>query len=157
GDRDLFVFLVHPERIIDDGNKGLMRGDFLWNFEVGAGAFKVRTFYLENVCGNHIVWGASEVREIKVRHRGDRILSANREMADPLRSYADAHASVEEEMIRSSRHYSLRENREGTIKTVHGIKSIGVTLAEIEAAYESAERWEAVAKAALTTAWGFVH
>ena len=54
GDRDLFVFLVHAERTIDDGNQGLMRGVFLWNSEVGAGAFKVRTFYLENVCGNHV-------------------------------------------------------------------------------------------------------
>jgi hypothetical protein len=157
GDRDVFVFLVHAERIIDDGNSGLMRGVFLWNSEVGAGAFKVRSFYLENVCGNHIVWGASDVREIKVRHRGDRILRADREMAAQLRSYADAPASVEEEMIRASQLFSLGKDREETVKTVHGIRSIGVTLAEIDAAYEWAERWETVAKASPTTAWGFVH
>ncbi|MEJ7663389.1 MAG: hypothetical protein WKG07_29515 [Hymenobacter sp.] len=61
GDRDMFIFLVNPNRVIDDGMKGLMRGVFVWNSEVGAGAFKVRTFYLENVCGNHIVWSASGV------------------------------------------------------------------------------------------------
>src|SRR5262249_14657079 len=157
GDRDLFVFLVHPERIIDDGNQGLMRGVFLWNSEVGAGAFKVRSFYLENICGNHIVWGASDVREIKVRHRGNGTLRADGEMAAQLRAYADAPASVEEEMIRLSRHYSLGQDRDETIKRVHGIKSIGVTLGEIEAAYDTAERWEHVAKSPPTSAWGFVH
>ena len=48
------MFLVNPNRILDDGNKGLMRGVFLWNSEVGKGAFKMKSFYLENVCGNHI-------------------------------------------------------------------------------------------------------
>jgi len=97
------------------------------------------------------------VREIKVRHRGDRILRADREMAAQLRDYANASAGVEEDMIRRSRLYSLGKDREEAVKTVHGIRSIGVTVAEIEEAYESAERWEAVAKAAPTTAWGFVH
>lgn len=157
GDRDLFVFLVHPARVIDDGNRGLMRGMFLWNSEVGAGAFKVRTFYLENVCGNHICWGASEVREIKVRHRGDRILRADREMIDQLRDYAEASCAVEEEMLRKARAHALGEDREETVRKVHGIRSIGLTLAEIEAAYEGAERWENVSKSPPTSAWGFVH
>lgn len=52
GDRDMFVFLVNPNRVVDDGGKGLMRGVFVWNSEVGAGAFKVKAFMLEHVCGN---------------------------------------------------------------------------------------------------------
>ena len=31
GDRDMFIFMVNPNRLIDDGVKGLMRGVFLWN------------------------------------------------------------------------------------------------------------------------------
>jgi Domain of unknown function (DUF932) len=157
GDRDMFVFLVHPERIIDDGNKGLMRGIFLWNSEVGAGSFKVRTFHLENVCGNHICWGASHVREVKVRHRGDRILTADREMVAQLREYADAPASVDEDMIRQARIFILGDDREKSIERVVGIKSLGLTRKEIEGAYDSAIRWESVAKSAPTTAWGLVH
>jgi hypothetical protein len=125
GDRDLFIFLVHPDRVIDDGNSGLMRGVFLWNSEVGAGSFKVRTFYLENVCGNHIVWGASNVREVKVRHRGDRILTADREMVAQLREYADAPASIEEDMIRRARFHVLGDDREETVERVGGISPSG--------------------------------
>jgi hypothetical protein len=157
GDRDLFVFLVHPDRVIDDGNKGLMRGVFLWNSEVGAGSFKVRSFYLENVCGNHIVWGASHVREVKVRHRGDRILTADREMVAQLREYADAPAGIEEGMIRRARLHSLGENREKTVERVGSIRSLGLTRREIEGAYDSAIQWQSVAKCSPTTAWGFVH
>jgi hypothetical protein len=157
GDRDLFVFLVHPDRIIDDGDKGLMRGVFLWNSEVGAGSFKVRTFYLENVCGNHICWGASHVREVKVRHRDDRILTADREMVAQLREYADAPASVDEDMIRQARFHVLGDDREKTIERVGGIKSLGLTRKEIEEAFDSAIRWEHVAKSPPTTAWGLVH
>jgi hypothetical protein len=157
GDRDLFVFLVHPDRVIDDGNSGMMRGVFLWNSEVGAGSFKVRTFYLENVCGNHICWGATGVREVKLRHRGDRILTADREMVSQLREYADAPASVDEGMIRRARLYTLGDDREKTVEKVGGIKSLGLTRKEIEGAYESAIRWEQVAKSPPTTAWGLVH
>jgi hypothetical protein len=157
GDRDLFVFLVQPDRIIDDGNQGLMRGVFLWNSEVGAGSFKVRSFLLENVCGNHIVWGASDIQETRFRHRGNRILTASREMTAQLRDYADASAIVEEDMIRKSRAFVLGKDRDETVERVQGIKSIGVTRAEIEEAYQSAVHWESVAKSPPTTAWGFVH
>ena len=157
GDRDLFVFLVHPERVIDDGNSGMMRGVFLWNSEVGAGSFKVRTFYLENVCGNHICWGATGVREVRLRHRGDRILTADREMVAQLRDYADAPASVDEGMIRRARLHVLGDDREKTVEKVGGIRSLGLTRKEIEGAYESAIRWEHAAKSPPTTAWGLVH
>jgi hypothetical protein len=157
GDRDLFVFLVHPDRVIDDGNSGMMRGVFLWNSEVGAGSFKVRTFYLENVCGNHLVWWASHIKEVKVRHRGDRILSADREMVSQLRDYADAPASVDEGMIRRARLHTLGDDREKTVERIGGIKSLGLTRKEIEGAYESAVLRESVAKSSPTTAWGLVH
>jgi hypothetical protein len=111
GDRDLFVFLVQPDRVIDDGNQGPMRGVFLWNSEVGAGSFKIRSFLLENVCGNHIVWGASDVQEIRGRLRGNRILTASREMTAQIRGYAEASSTVEENMIRESRAFFLGKDR----------------------------------------------
>ena len=70
GDRDSFIFLVNPERTVDDGGAGLMRGVFVQNSEVGKSSFRISTFLLENVCSNHIVWGASEFRELKLVHKG---------------------------------------------------------------------------------------
>src|SRR4051794_1680780 len=71
-DRDAFIFMVNPERVIDvDGSGGLMRGFFLYNSEVGAGAFRVQAFYLEAVCSNHICWGAKGLHTFRLVHKGD--------------------------------------------------------------------------------------
>ena len=83
----MFVFMVHPERIIDlNGSGGLMRGFFLWNSEVGAGAFKIQTFLLEAVCGNHIVWGASDVKTYRKVHKGQDFDDLGRLQASPDRT-----------------------------------------------------------------------
>src|SRR5579872_4653115 len=74
-DHDLFAFLVNESaRIADPGNSsglGLSRGVFVENSEVGASAFRVTRLLYIHVCGNHIVWGASNVREISIRHVGE--------------------------------------------------------------------------------------
>src|SRR6516162_10514788 len=69
-DRDMFVFMVDPKRVIDDGGKGLRRGFFIENSEVGKPVAATMTaFGWEHVCGNHIVWGASLVKSVRVIHR----------------------------------------------------------------------------------------
>lgn len=73
-DRDMFVFLADEENRIEmpgrrDGKTGsLARGFFVWNSEVGAATFGVKTFLFDYVCCNRIVWGAQGVEEIKIRH-----------------------------------------------------------------------------------------
>lgn len=74
GDRDMFVFLADEERRIEVPNRrhgesgSLARGFFVWNSEVGASTFGLGTFLFDYVCANRIVWGASEYKEIKIRH-----------------------------------------------------------------------------------------
>lgn len=68
-DRDVFAFLVHDERPVEVGNAKLGRGFFLWNSETGAATFGLTTFLYNFVCGNHIVWGAEQVRELRIVHR----------------------------------------------------------------------------------------
>lgn len=74
GDRDMFVFLADERNKIEvpnrrNGKPGLVsRGFFCWNSEVGSSTFGVATFVFDYVCMNRIVWGASEYREIKLRH-----------------------------------------------------------------------------------------
>ena len=79
-DRDMFAFLINDERPVEVGNARLGRGFFLWNSETGSATFGLTTFLYNFVCGNHIVWGAEEVQELKIVHR-NRALS---------RFYADA-------------------------------------------------------------------
>ena len=68
-DRDMFAFFVSDENPIEVGNARLGRGFFCWNSETGSCTFGLTTFLYNYVCGNHIVWGAEEVRELKIIHR----------------------------------------------------------------------------------------
>jgi hypothetical protein len=77
GDRDFFVFLADEQHKIEVPNtrsvdartaRPLSRGFFVWNSEVGAMTFGLATFLFDYVCCNRIVWGAQDVKEIKIRH-----------------------------------------------------------------------------------------
>lgn len=68
-DRDLFAFLVNDENPVEIGNAKLGRGFFVWNSETGAATFGLTTFLFNYVCGNHIVWGAEDVNELRIVHR----------------------------------------------------------------------------------------
>jgi hypothetical protein len=68
-DRDMFVFLVSDENPVEIGHAKLGRGFFCWNSETGAATFGLTTFLYNYVCGNHIVWGAEQVEELRIIHR----------------------------------------------------------------------------------------
>lgn len=68
-DRDVFAFLVNDEQPVEVGNARLGRGFFIWNSETGAASFGLTTFLYNYVCGNHIVWGAEHVSELRIIHR----------------------------------------------------------------------------------------
>lgn len=93
-DRDMFIFLADEERKITvpnrrDGKPGqLSRGFFCWNSEVGKTTLGIATFLFDYVCGNRIVWGATEFKQLTVRHTSgapDRWLG---EVLPALRAYA---------------------------------------------------------------------
>lgn len=156
-DRDLFVFLIHPERIIDDGGKGLMRGVFITNSEVRASSFRAVSFMLENVCGNHIVWNASGVQEFRFYHRGniqDRFKIA---LDTNLRDYANEGTQHEEAMIAKARRYQIASTVKGLVEKLHNNKKLQLTLEQINSSVELAKQYESDAHAPPTSAWGFVH
>lgn len=68
-DHDMFAFLVNDEAPVEVGNAQLGRGFFCWNSETGSSTFGLTTFLYNYVCENHIVWGAEDVRELKIIHR----------------------------------------------------------------------------------------
>ncbi|MFH1372347.1 MAG: hypothetical protein ABII79_00905 [bacterium] len=68
-DHDMFAFMVNDENPVEIGNARLGRGFFIWNSETGASTFGLTTFLYNYVCGNHIVWGAENVKEMKIYHR----------------------------------------------------------------------------------------
>lgn len=73
-DRDVFIFKVDPDHAIEikDPSTGrthlLYRGFFVWNSEVGKCSFGLTTFLYNYICDNRIVWGAHNVRELRMAH-----------------------------------------------------------------------------------------
>lgn len=157
GDRDLFVFLVNPSRIIDDGGRGLMRGVFVQNSEVGSAAFSVRTFYLENICGNHIVWGASKVNQFRLIHKKNAVIGFDSRMMRALGDYCEASAVQDECKIFAAKQTSLGKDKAGVVASLFGIRSLQLAKRDIESAFDWAVRWEHTAHAAPNTVWGLVH
>lgn len=157
-DRDMFVFLVNPNRVIDvNGSEALMRGVFIWNSEVGAGAFKVQTFYLEAVCGNHIVWGASGVQTFRLVHKGNNFHNFGYKLGKQLVDYANADTTQEQNMINAARSYVIGKGREQVVEKLYNNKSLGLSKTVIDATYTVAVKYEHTAKSSPNTAWGMSH
>ncbi|SYZ73762.1 conserved hypothetical protein [Candidatus Zixiibacteriota bacterium] len=68
-DRDMFIFLINDEEPIEVEESRLSKGFFCWNSETGAATFGLTTFLYNHICGNHIVWGAEQIEELRIIHR----------------------------------------------------------------------------------------
>ena len=141
-DEDMFCFLVDNDRRIfeHDKNGGLGRGFFVSNSEVGAGSFAITTFFYEYICGNHRVWGAKGVAELRIRHVGNADERAFGQLAGELRRYADASASADEAKITAAQNFSLGGTKDEVLDKVFGLKSVGLSKRQIGAAYDLAEQ-----------------
>jgi hypothetical protein len=147
---DLFVFMINEQNRINDGSQdGLSRGFFLSNSEVGKASFKLTTYYYRHVCGNHIVWSASNVKELRLRHIGTADKRFHHEMQIELRKYSNASVSDEEAKIKHVRQYRLAVGKDKVIDLIfqRGILS----RKKAEEAYDTAERSGEIPD----TAWGY--
>lgn len=74
GGSNLFMFMVDETRPIEvgktaDGQPDLLcRGLIMYNSEVGDCVFGIKGFLYRYVCANRIIWGAEQVRELRIRH-----------------------------------------------------------------------------------------
>lgn len=68
GEQDMFLFLIDPEGWIEAEGEAFAPGLFVANSEVGHRSLSVTTFWFQEVCQNHIVWGAKDVLEYSIRH-----------------------------------------------------------------------------------------
>jgi RNAse (barnase) inhibitor barstar len=114
-DRDMFVFLADEERRIDvpnrrDGKSGSMaRGFFVGNSEVGAATLSIDTFLFDYVCCNRIVWGASDVARIRIRHTSGAPYRFVEEVAPALEEYAASSTKTMLDTIKNAKQKSLGE------------------------------------------------
>lgn len=117
-DRDMFVFLVNEGNPIANPASPdcpLHRGFFVWNSEVGDKSFGIMTFFYDAICGNHIVWGATNVCEMRVRHVGSARGRAFGRLSLQLKQYADSSVNEDEAKILKAQTYELGTTKEQTL------------------------------------------
>jgi hypothetical protein len=117
-DHDMFAFLVDESKTLKGSPQGLNRGFFVWNSEVGGSSFGFMDFLYDRVCGNNIVWGASKVREIKIRHVGEAEDRAFSQLAVEVKKYADSSPSEIEGVIERAQKYELGVKKEDILENV---------------------------------------
>lgn len=155
--QDMFIFMVNPQRVIDLDGDALMRGFYLENSETGAKAFKVTCFYLESVCGNHIIWGSKHAQSLRLIHKGQNFKNFATQLSGQLRQLTDSNTTEETKMVAAAKSYMLGKNREETVENVFNNKTFGLSKQVIEASYTIAVEYEHTAKAPPTSAWGLCH
>jgi len=142
-DHDMFVFMVNEDRQIEEG---LSRGFFLWNSEVGDTSFGFCSFLYNHVCGNHIVWGASGVVEVRVRHVGKVAQRAFRDLTVEMRKYADSSVSDEQYTIAEAKKLELGASKDQVVAALLGIagkkKIIGLNRSTLENSYDTADMYQ---------------
>lgn len=116
-DRDIFVFMIDGGSLLDAGPRAqLNRGFFMWNSETGSRTFGLTTFLFNVVCGNHIVWGAQNVKELRIRHTSGGPTRFDVEAAPSLQAYCESSAQPEIETIRKAQAYMLPEaSKDGVV------------------------------------------
>ena len=142
-DRDMFAFLVDDDKTIDNPlSQPLARGFFVWNSEVGDKVFGVMTFLYDAICGNHIVWGAQNVNEVRIRHVGDAKERAFSQLRVELKEYANESATETEAKIKKAQTFLIAEKKEDVLETLFGFigrKKIWMPKGVLEDSYALAE------------------
>lgn len=136
-DHDMFAFLRNADAVVaEKGNAdGLKRGLIVENSEVGAGALKVTKFLYREMCGNHIIWGASEVVDVSIRHTG----SAREKWGiyeAQLRKYLESSATLEEGMIAEAKRTFIADDKDGVLDKLFGLRGLGLSRKTLDEAFE---------------------
>lgn len=99
-DRDVFMFMIDGGSRLEVGPRAkLNRGFFVWNSETGSKTFGLMTFLFNEVCGNHIVWGAQQINKLVIRHSKNGPARFDSDAAPMLQQYAEASAASDEATI----------------------------------------------------------
>lgn len=151
-DHDCFIFMVNEDLTVrtPDG-RTLSRGFFLKNSEVGDSALVLTMFLYDAVCGNHIVWGAENVREMRIRHIGDPARFAKTKVLPMVNALSQLSAVQDEERLRAAFRLVLGKNREEVVTALYNKRLASRTV--LEQSYDTAAKWEHT-HGDPRTAWG---
>jgi hypothetical protein len=150
-DRDVFIFLVDEAHPIEVNGETLFRGFMTWNSEVGAATFGLTTFLYRYVCDNRIIWGATDVRELRIRHTGGAPQRFAYEGAKFLSRYAEESTVKTVKQISAAQAFELPQaaKRENVVEWLQkkgftkSVANAAVTSAEVEEG-EARSLWQII-------------
>lgn len=149
-DRDVFMFMIDGGSRLEVGPRAkLNRGFFVSNSEVGAKTFTLTTFLFNEVCGNHIVWGAQDINQLVIRHTKGGPYRFDSQAAPVLMSYMNASVAQEESAILRAQDMLLPKDADALEKLIAPAK---LTRAEVKSGFDFAKSEEGECR----TLWQFV-
>lgn len=164
-DHDMFAFLVNENKTVTDGKDVLFRGAFVKNSEVGDGALWFTLFLYKSVCGNHIVWDASQVTRVRIAHKKASHLRSGRTLASAVGAWQETlkalpPVSLLETQIANARKTTLGQDEEETVDAVYKFSKSRnlsrLTMGALTDAYATAER-KVQHYGSPRTVWGMVN
>lgn len=144
-DHDVFMFMIDGGSRLEAGPRAqLHRGFITWNSETGAKTFGLMTFLFNEVCGNHIIYGAQQINQLLIRHTHGGPARFDAEAAPMLAAYANASAAPELAAIKRAQDYLLPAGTKGLdldkLDTL--LNPFRLTKGEVREAVATAEREE---------------
>ncbi|MEZ5357207.1 MAG: DUF932 domain-containing protein [Candidatus Zixiibacteriota bacterium] len=150
-DRDLFAFMINDENPIEIGNAKLSRGFFLWNSETGSATFGLTTFLYNQLCDNHLVYGAERIKDLRIFHRKYAVENFQREAIPHLNRFLENHKFQDnvKDTIATSMKSKIAYTLEDTLKW---FRNRPFTKKEITNAWETG----ITSGEDVTTRWGMI-
>ena len=143
-DRDVFIFLVDPDHPVEVNGEVLFRGFYAWNSEVGSATFGLATFLYRYVCDNRMIWGATDVQELRIRHTRGAPERFGYEGQRYLKRYAEESTEQTVELIKKAQGWELPKTEE---KGWEGwLQQRGFTRAQAKDAVDTAKAEEGEAR-----------
>lgn len=154
GDRDMFALMapkgvarINMPYIVDhDGGfggfevRGLMFYPYLMlkNSEVGASSATLMGGLVQEICGNHILWGTTNEVTIQVRHTGNAALQRYRQgFWNYVRQWVTAGTMTERNTLEAAMELNIAKDKDKTLTILRGQ---GLTQAQAAAAVATVEK-----------------
>jgi hypothetical protein len=143
-DRDVFIFLVDDAHPIEFNGENLFRGFYVWNSEVGAATFGICSFLYQFVCDNRTIWGATDIRELRIKHTGGAPERFASEGARMLHNYANESTARITDGLKRAAAAEIEDASKGEETITTWLQKRGFTKPEAKASFAAgvAERGE---------------
>jgi hypothetical protein len=151
-DHDMVLGLMAKDRVVQDNGSPMYRVIIVENSEVGDKSFRVTFAMVRDICGNLILWGATQAMEFSFPHIGD-VASKWGDVKMDMKHYLDKSTDEEQRLIVAARSTMLGMNRDEVLDKLFGQRKIALPKRVIGAAYDMTVEAQ---DGSPNTVWGFV-